>query len=339
MNSDLKLALPYQLLNACACAYGVDDKTGLYTPPAINANIIGWQKQNVFVVHGNSSSFFDAALVGIIKNLWTESGNKDAIVVAFQGTIGLTTYGGIKDWLTDFDCTPVPFLEGKQGDMVHKGIYDSVNAILNPIMKLIDQLQNQSDPLPIYITGHSKGAGMSGIAAAILNNKHGYKIDSVYTFASPMIGNQSFTNNFPANIKVMRFENYIDVIPFLMPSPDFIGTLEKVAVKSHHKTELEIFINLLRFIQNKHQATGYVPLGILYFIKEDREIIAFPNQPGLPNSSADALAQTLSLNGLAGFEDVAAAHSHGCGSKESINSQDCYLGYMGGVGKTSGICT
>ncbi|MDX2174396.1 MAG: lipase family protein [Bacteroidota bacterium] len=336
-----KINLPCQLLNACACTYDIVDNTKTYNPESLYADTIGWGlgPGAPTVITGQNEKYYDAALVGIVQNLHVNNTVAPGIVIAFQGTISVTTPGGLKDWMTDFDATPVPFIEGKTGDLVHKGIYDSVKSILSQILQALSTLQNANNSLPIFVTGHSKGGGMAPIAAAILINKYKYVIQEVYTFAAPMIGNASFGANFPLNKPVQRFENYIDIIPFLMPNDTFISTLRTAANNATpiHKVEMDLFIDFLLTVRNKFSATGYVPLGNLNFINENRTITVTSFPPNTPNPSAIDLASKLA-SGLPGFVIVGNAHSHACGSKVTTNGINYFMGYMGGVANHMGLC-
>lgn len=326
-----KMNLPCQLLNACACTYAINNQTKNYTPLASNVKVTGWASGVPKVITGKSGEYYNAALVGIIEKTYVTDTLAPAIVVAFQGTIGVTQPGGLKDWLSDFDATPVAFSQGMTGELVHKGIYDSVYSIFSDVVSAIEALQKASSKtLPIFITGHSKGGGMAIIASAILAKR--FSIQGVYTFAAPMVGNINFVMHYPSTINVQRYENYLDIIPFLMPDNNFITTLKNAANTANpiDRIELDIFIDFLLDVRLKHNAMGYVPIGILNYINAKRTIEVINTKPYGPNPGAIDLASKLAC-GIAGFVTVGNAHSHGWGEKQTLNKIDYYMGYMGGV--------
>jgi putative lipase involved disintegration of autophagic bodies len=74
---------------------------------------------------------------------------------------------------------------------VHAGFYDAPVAIIGDIAKAVHAL-NPSGALPVYVTGHSKGGAMASIAAYILQQGFGIKLQPLVTFASPRAGDSGF---------------------------------------------------------------------------------------------------------------------------------------------------
>lgn len=332
-----QLTLPCQLLSASNCAYHIENKTGVYPKPFSNQNsakAIGWNENTPTVVVGGIDNV-NAALVGVVQNLNVQGKPTPSIVIAFQGTLAANNVRGIIDWMTDFFAKPIPFPLAKEGAMVHEGLYYSVNSILPQLKQAIQDLKQKhgGSSLPIYITGHSKGGGMATICAAMLAAD--YNIKGVYTFASPMIGNAGFVANFPTQIPVIRFENYLDIIPFCAPSEAFVRSLLIAALNyPEFADDLKVFIDIIQLSGDKNGAWGYVPLGQLHYIKKNGtiEIISYP--PYAPNESALEIAYTLA-SGESGFKRVAAAHAHGC---SSLVNTVFVPGYQNSVCKNSGLC-
>jgi hypothetical protein len=213
--------------------------------------------------------------------------------------------------------------------MVHHGIFDSVNYIFNDIVNVIQSLQTTYGAnTPLYITGHSKGGGMASLFAAMLYFGKAISLPSttaVYTFASPMIGNQDFVNGFTIkSFPVYRFENYLDIVPFLAPSSAFYSLLEDAPIKAFPKTTVEGtllcegLVAALKIAGDGNGAWGYVPLGILNFIEQDGSISDGPNNTD----------QQIAIDFASGlWSDVFAAHSHLCGK-----------GYMNGTCSSNVNC-
>jgi Lipase (class 3) len=320
-----------QLLCACGCAYLIDNGTQqnsyTYTPDTIFAPVCGWTNgitpaSNPAVIVGAGSENDNAALVGII----TTAAGTTAIVVAFQGTLPpALKKTSIKDWISDLMATPEQETALPSGaqipGMIHYGIFDSVNYIFNDIITVIQSLQKTyGADTPLYITGHSKGGGMSSLFAAMLYFGKAITLPAttaVCTFASPMIGNQDFVNEFPSSIPVSRFENYLDIVPFLAPSASFYSLLEKAPVNALPNTTLEGallcegLVAALILAGDQDGAWGYVPLGTLNFIEQDGTITSGPN-------NTDKQIALDFASGL--WSEVLASHSHLCGK-----------GYMNGT--------
>jgi|GEM_PF-5271190 len=134
-----------------------------------------------------------------------------------------------------------------------------------------------------------------------------------------MIGNQDFVNGFSKNIPVYRYENNLDLVPFMAPSSAFIATLKSKATFIPPTLELDAIIGLCE-TEGGDGAWGYTPLGQLCFT--DGNTVTNP----AINPSAAAIASTLAL-GSSGLHQVANAHSHLCGA-----------GYMNGTCNNSGVC-
>lgn len=313
------ISLQCQLLCACGCSYNINNATGVYTSPAGDpfGPAIGWTTGvPVSIVGGDFNE--NAALVGKV-NLTINNTPTESIVIAFQGTIPpALNIISIVDWLTDLMDEPTTASARIPG-LVHSGILEDVNDIFGSIVAAVQNLQNAGSTLPVYVTGHSKGGGMAPVFTALLATGIPFLFapTAVYTFASPMIGNQDFVDGFPSNIPVYRFENNLDIVPFLAPSSAFISTLEAQAGLS--TPELDAIIIAFTTLGGDGE-WGYVPLGELNFVNGS----SVTNPPANPcaNNMAIALAQ-----GSSGLAEVEAAHSHLCNA-----------GYMNGTCNNSGVC-
>jgi len=96
--------------------------------------------------------------------------------IAFRGT------ADVRNWLTDLEFPKIPLAHGVR---VHHGFIKSTDAIL-PLLQA--KLGHPADSPPLIITGHSLGGALAALAAFELQ-RAGYNVESVYTFASPRVGN------------------------------------------------------------------------------------------------------------------------------------------------------
>jgi hypothetical protein len=98
------------------------------------------------------------------------------------------------------------------GDYYEK-LYTSINnALYNNILNAIMEYPNYS----FVFTGYSIGGALASIAALDLKLKFKIKVNNVYTFGSPRVGNLEFTKIFYKYIgNTFRLTNNNDIIPRL----------------------------------------------------------------------------------------------------------------------------
>lgn len=137
--------------------------------------------------------------------------NKEILTV-FKGTSTFT------DWFYNFDIFPVPIAKHKLFT-VHSGVYklyhsnnfndDIINSLIN-INKKYKQYKN-------YICGHSRGGVHSQLLSFELNNVNAKLNIEVYTFGSPFLLNNAFTDYLTNNKKIMinNIINEYDPIPYI----------------------------------------------------------------------------------------------------------------------------
>jgi hypothetical protein len=177
------------------------------------------------------------------------------LVQSHSGRVALLSYRGtdpfdLSTWAADYDVNPtaikVPVARtgAQPGSTVHGGFYrnqrsswydvaiglkhaiagESILADLDPSPRGAEKLR----PLEaLYVTGHSLGAAMAGIAAFRIATDPEYGkviwplVRAVYTFAQPMIGNTAFGQScgaIPGFIERYFVHVYgRDVVPHLPP--------------------------------------------------------------------------------------------------------------------------
>lgn len=141
-------------------------------------------------------------------------------VVAFRGT----EVRDVKDFLVDSVLTDADFVPTTWagGGNVHHGF----QAALEEVWALSDGglkafLQSvktgPQGPRKIWFTGHSLGAGLATLAAGRYAADNGGDSNcSLYTYASPRVGNADFARAFPVK-NVCRFVHDNDAVPRLPP--------------------------------------------------------------------------------------------------------------------------
>lgn len=132
--------------------------------------------------------------------------NNEIMILIFRGT------QSIQDWLTDFK---VKFVKGPFG-MVHRGFSQGLNYILPDIKKAIAKYHNQKQSL--WVAGHSLGGALAVLTAAYFVERR-FKIDGLYTFGQPRVGNYEFVNSFGTkfNKRHFRIVNNEDIVTRVPP--------------------------------------------------------------------------------------------------------------------------
>lgn len=293
-----------RLMCASADAYGIDT-LGNYTPRHPYSDAVGWSTAHPPVAVASGDDDIDACLIGA---------NVDGIIVAFRGTLPPypVTVPSLLDWWQDLiDATPERV--GNIPGNVHSGFWDALSAIWDGIVTQIANFREWFPDAQIYITGHSKGGGMAPICAANLhfNYPEMFQAAAVHTFAGPHAGDTDFAAAFPlSSIPVTRYENYLDIVPLLPPTEEFIGVAAKIPYVG------DLF--------KRAEGWNYAPVGTLQYIEQDHDII--DDNPFLTDLRLGELAFVMA-RGESGLRQIAAAHSLQCGG-----------GYAEGI-CPSGLCS
>lgn len=214
-----QMDLTCRLLAACACTYAIETPGGVKTCP-----------QFPFVGFKDDPATFQAGPDDINACLVGDMG--DGVVLAFRGTIPFDIHDiqSLIDWINDFDADPVE-VDGLQG-RVHDGFYKSVESLWDELLAAVRARMGDSKPL--YITGHSKGAGMAPIAAALLRQRQGIDAGVIELFAPPRPGNEEFSGHFDDSFPgTVRYEYQDDLVPHLPPKAVLIDALAALPEIGH----------------------------------------------------------------------------------------------------------
>jgi hypothetical protein len=132
--------------------------------------------------------------------------NSDYAVLAFRGT-EVTKKVDIK---TDVKAFKASVFEGR----IHKGFGQAYKSIEIQVLKAIMKL----DDIPLYITGHSLGAGVATVATQYLDRDENFRnqIAACYTFGSPRVGNREFDRKLKSSVyRVVNTTDIVTVVPLL----------------------------------------------------------------------------------------------------------------------------
>lgn len=215
---------------------------------------------------------------------------EEIAILAFRGTLPPSLDVGVQeflrillDWLNDAKLVQVP---GKNlPGLVHQGFLSSLDNLWPGIdnFKIAESIQNKK----LYITGHSKGGGLTYLAAMRLLSAKGIKPAGVYSYAAPRVGNAEFALSYDANLKALtqRYEFQDDIVPHLPPhTGSWLSALrgaEKAAAKltplladlesMEAKSGFDLLLNRIEQILGRMSNHGdalqnYVSAGVLRFI-------------------------------------------------------------------------
>src|SRR5262245_23350812 len=148
-----------------------------------------------------------------------KKGDTQAFVAA-DPTVVIVAFRGTKDpldFVTDARFVQTAFLpEGAVRGRVHGGFIDALDAAWPAVRGAIREFRDASQP--IWVTGHSLGAGLATLAVARLAVE-GVEVSGLYTFGSPRVGDTAFAASFDAVAKTrtFRFVNDLDIVPRVPP--------------------------------------------------------------------------------------------------------------------------
>ena len=211
-----------RMLDAAICAYSV-------TPSGFHPDCKYWAP---IKVKGPAYPFqvgteeINAGFVATTEDDW--------VVLSLRGTLsGWHNWDSflafIDDWLNDDKTKLVPMWQnGVLLGNVHKGFYESSTQSWAQVQAYLHAV-DWSKMKGLQITGHSKGAGMCFIMAAmarlaLAHGKYGPpKTIEVNAFAAPLAGDAAFAASYKGLLKLdkstTRHQRAHDIVPFL-PSYD-----------------------------------------------------------------------------------------------------------------------
>ncbi len=130
----------------------------------------------------------------------TESVADQFAVLVFRGTQGL------KDWNTNSRFLKTNWAGSGR---VHRGFYRALQPICDEILVKLNAINS-----PLFYTGHSLGAALATMMAAL------HPPRALYTYGSPRVGDSTFAASLD-NVPTYRIVNNRDIVPTI-PQP-FLG--------------------------------------------------------------------------------------------------------------------
>ena len=140
------------------------------------------------------------------------------VFLIFRGTMT------VSEWLNDYSVSLTPYPYGAFGN-VHSGFIKTYGIFRKTIH---DALSGLGPEKRLYIAGHSLGAALATLAVPDIATLAVFASTSVYTYASPRVGDKTFAAEYNRLTKgrSFRIANTCDLvgsIPFPVPFLGIIG--------------------------------------------------------------------------------------------------------------------
>jgi len=142
----------------------------------------------------------------------------NTIYLAFTGTDPLA----LQDWFDDVDFFPISF-PGCEGCWVDRGFYHTYLDLREQVLAALAVYRQDHPTAVLHLTGHSLGGALAVFAALELIHTLGLRVDMLYTFGQPRIGNVAFQEFLQASLEAsscahFRVTHHRDPVPHLPPS-------------------------------------------------------------------------------------------------------------------------
>ncbi|MEM0981514.1 MAG: lipase family protein, partial [Cyanobacteria bacterium P01_H01_bin.58] len=152
------------------------------------------------------------------------------IVLVFRGS------QQVADWKTNFSFRLRPFAvydEANADDLpegkVHRGFQDAWESIERRVVAQLRKWWTKESYF--WVTGHSLGGALASLAATSLDYQ-GFKVNGLYTFGQPRVGEWKFVRQVNARMgkRMTRYVNNNDVVPMV---PTQINLLAPTKLYGH----------------------------------------------------------------------------------------------------------
>jgi len=192
--------------------------------------------------------------------------NQNFVIVAFRGTqVPKPVAGKIPGEIWRQVVTDL-WMDGKfrlvvsgQGGSVHEGFKMALDEVWEPLKEYLTTLKEETPTRTFWFTGHSLGAALATLAADRFGDVQG-----LYTFGSPLVGDEGFARDF--QVSAYRFVNNNDAVARVPPwGPNALnlmkwGRYEHVGLLKYIDEAGILFDNPSRWEKIQHGVGGHVQL-------------------------------------------------------------------------------
>lgn len=129
-----------------------------------------------------------------------------------------------KEWVRNFSISLYPHPMQSYG-RVHEGFMQTYNEIREAIL---EALSSGGNHLKMYVAGHSLGAALATLALPDIEEKTKCRIQALYTFGSPRVGDDTFARNFNEqyqgrSFRIANTSDLVTSIPLPVPLAGIVG--------------------------------------------------------------------------------------------------------------------
>jgi triacylglycerol lipase len=174
-------------------------------------NLLGRQNYSLFWVNSENTNTQGFAVI-----------TTDYVLITFRGTEFPRPTSVLKspselrdmiaDILTDIKKLP-PQIINNGTPAFENPVHPGFATALQSVWPQLQSVLSKSGPKPIWLTGHSLGGALS----TLLANQISDRVQSLYTFGSPCVGNSEFTQKFETKShlgdKTFRYVHGNDAVP------------------------------------------------------------------------------------------------------------------------------
>jgi len=249
--------LECRLLNASIACYAIKNgQLDIKNPNLQALGVAPGSKPTVFVDGVNQ---INAGFVAETHDDW--------VVLALRGTLPPFTgdfWAWVDDWMQDFKAGPTDWIiNGNKFGQVETGFSDAILSIW-PAASAALKAINMTGKKGVLVTGHSKGAAMTSLAASLIKSAQPGLLVEVCCYAAPLTCDRTFQANYDAlglRPFTVRYQNEFDIVPFLPWWPTFamLAAAERRARRGEN-------ITLTAGMQASWFRNDYVPMGVLRYL-------------------------------------------------------------------------
>jgi hypothetical protein len=148
--------------------------------------------------------------------------NDQCVVLCFRGTEIDNFIGAFEDWRRNFELIAKP---DESGGLVHIGFQKGLRAVWQDVKDYLQPLLTDGAGRTLWITGHSLGAALATLAAERAARDGHFKVQGVYPFGSPRLGDDQFREKYAAlglDAITFRVINNQDVVPKIPPGTPYV---------------------------------------------------------------------------------------------------------------------
>jgi triacylglycerol lipase len=192
----------------------------------IEATILAWAKADCAIPRFQEVGFGDVAFFSGNSTQCYVINNDAFLILVFRGT-EIRKRPGQRDFcnvLADIASDlGIALVDSGSGGKVHQGFKEALDEVWEE-KGLLGYLRSKDNgSRSFWFTGHSLGAPLAVLAA----QRYG-KVQGLYTYGSPRLGDQDFKNGFP--LQAYRFVNNNDIVTKVPPPPLYqhVGDLQHI---------------------------------------------------------------------------------------------------------------